>query len=168
MAWSLQFLGYLRALSLKFQKATSKIVVFLSLPSWLSQFSWDSQQGRARKTSILALAFWNFKLTVLKYQWNFRHQATIISKMLHFLNYFWDPLWDPIWDLFWDIWDLKQWVSKSAWTNYHSKEFSISMCPFIFEITFGTFGTFFRTRSLWDPLWELLCDLPWDPLWDPI
>ena len=40
---------------------TSKIEVFLSLPSWLSQFSWDSQPGRDRKTSILVLAFWNFK-----------------------------------------------------------------------------------------------------------
>ena len=53
VAWSLQFLGYLRTLIL-FQKATSKIEVFLSLPCWLSQFSWDSQQGRARK-----LQFWS-------------------------------------------------------------------------------------------------------------
>ena len=35
----LQFLGYFRTLSLKFQKAASKIDVFLCLPSWLSQFS---------------------------------------------------------------------------------------------------------------------------------
>ena len=35
----LQFLGYLRTLSLKFLKATSKIEVFLCLPCWLSQFS---------------------------------------------------------------------------------------------------------------------------------
>ena len=33
VAWSLQFLGYLRTLSLKFQKATTKIGVFLTLPS---------------------------------------------------------------------------------------------------------------------------------------
>ena len=39
--WSLQFLGYFRTLSLKFQKATSKIEVVLALPCWLSQFSWD-------------------------------------------------------------------------------------------------------------------------------
>ena len=65
--WSLQFLGYLRTLSLKFQKASSKIKVVLALPGWLSQFSWDSQQGRARTTSILLEAFWNFKLKVLKY-----------------------------------------------------------------------------------------------------
>ena len=38
VARSLQFLGYLRTLSLKFQKATSKIEVFLPLPCWLSQF----------------------------------------------------------------------------------------------------------------------------------
>ena len=63
--WSLQFLGYLRTLSLKFQKARTKIEVVLALPCWLSQFSWDSRQGRVRTTSILVWAvwaFWNFKL----------------------------------------------------------------------------------------------------------
>ena len=39
VAWRLQFLGYLRILTLKFQRATSKIEVFLSLPYRLSQFS---------------------------------------------------------------------------------------------------------------------------------
>ena len=39
MPWSLQFLGYLRTLSLKFQKARTKIEVFLFLPCWLSRFS---------------------------------------------------------------------------------------------------------------------------------
>ena len=57
VAWRLQFLEYLRALSLKFQKARTKIEVVLALPCWLSQFSWDSQQGRARTTSILLVAF---------------------------------------------------------------------------------------------------------------
>ena len=52
-------MGYLRTLSLEFQKATSKI-------------EWDSQQGRDRKTSTL---FWNFKLKVLKCQWNFTPHA---------------------------------------------------------------------------------------------
>ena len=33
--------------------------------NWLSQFSWDSQLGRLRTTSILVRAFWNFKLKVL-------------------------------------------------------------------------------------------------------
>ena len=37
--WRLQFLGYLRTLSLKFQKARTKIEVVLTLPGWLSQFS---------------------------------------------------------------------------------------------------------------------------------
>ena len=41
-----------------------------SLPCWLSQFSWDSQQGRVRTTSILVRAFWNFKLEVLRYPRN--------------------------------------------------------------------------------------------------
>ena len=40
--WRIQFLGYLRTLSLKFQKARNKIEVVLTLPCWLSQFSWDS------------------------------------------------------------------------------------------------------------------------------
>ena len=39
--WRLQFLGYLRTLSLKLQKARTKIEVVLSLPCWLSQFSWN-------------------------------------------------------------------------------------------------------------------------------
>ena len=39
VAWSLQFMGYLRILSLKFQKARTKIELVLSLPWWLSQFS---------------------------------------------------------------------------------------------------------------------------------
>ena len=39
MAWSLQFFGCLRTLSLKFQKARAKIEVYLSLPCWLSQLN---------------------------------------------------------------------------------------------------------------------------------
>ena len=39
VACSLQFHWCLRTLSLKFQKARTKIEVFLSLPCWLSQFS---------------------------------------------------------------------------------------------------------------------------------
>ena len=59
--WCLQLLGYLRTLSLKFQRATSKIEVVLALPYWLSQLSWNSQQDRVRTTSILVQAFWNFE-----------------------------------------------------------------------------------------------------------
>ena len=43
------------------------------------QFSWHSQEGRGRKTSILVLAFWNFKLKVLKYQWNFVRRFTVAT-----------------------------------------------------------------------------------------
>ena len=39
-----------------------------------------SQQGRERKTLILVLTFWNVKLKVLKYKWNCRPHATVISK----------------------------------------------------------------------------------------
>ena len=73
-------------LSLQFQKATSKIGVFLPLHCWLSQFSWDSQQGRARKNSILVRAFWNFKLKVLLYLRNCRLHATLIPNLVK-------PLW---------------------------------------------------------------------------
>ena len=38
-ACGLKFHWHLRTLSLKFQKARTKIEVFLSLPYWLSQFS---------------------------------------------------------------------------------------------------------------------------------
>ena len=37
LLWRLQFLEYLRTLSLKFQKARTKIEVVLSLPCWLCQ-----------------------------------------------------------------------------------------------------------------------------------
>ena len=87
MLWCLQFLGYLRTLSLKFQKARTKIEVFLALSCWLSQFSWDSQQGRDRKTTILILALWNFKLKVLKFQWNFRPHDTVIWNLVKLLLY---------------------------------------------------------------------------------
>ena len=56
--WRLQFLEYLGTLCLKFQKARTKIEVVLSLPCWLSQFSWDSQQGRLRTTSSLVRAYY--------------------------------------------------------------------------------------------------------------
>ena len=56
-----------------------KIVNSYLIRFW-SEFSWDSQQGRDRKTSILVLAFWNFQLKVLKYQWNFWPHASVISK----------------------------------------------------------------------------------------
>ena len=62
MAWSLQFLGYLRTLNLKFQKDRTKIVVFLALPCWLSQFSLvkrkvfkDPRNCRLHATLILNL-----------------------------------------------------------------------------------------------------------------
>ena len=59
--WRLQCLEYLRTLRLKFQKARTKIEVVLSLPCWLSQLNWVSQQGRLRTTSILVWSFWIFK-----------------------------------------------------------------------------------------------------------
>ena len=49
VAFGLKFHWYLRTLSLKFQKARTKIEVFLSLPCWQSQLNWDSQQGKNRK-----------------------------------------------------------------------------------------------------------------------
>ena len=39
VVWILQFLGYLRTLSLKFQKARTKIGVFLAQPCRLSQLN---------------------------------------------------------------------------------------------------------------------------------
>ena len=85
--WPLQFLGYLRTLSSKFQKARTKIEVVLTLPCWLSQFSWDSQQGRARTTSILVWAFWNCKLKVLKYSRNCISQYILVAEVWHSLTY---------------------------------------------------------------------------------
>ena len=45
----------------------------------ITKLNWDSQQGRARTTSILLVAFWNFnKLQVLKYPRNCRLHNTLI------------------------------------------------------------------------------------------
>ena len=85
--WRLQFLGYLRTLSLKFQKAWTKIEVVLTLPGWLSQFSWDSQPGRVRTTSILVRAFWIFFLKVLKYSRNCSLHNTLIPNLVKPLIY---------------------------------------------------------------------------------
>ena len=57
VAWSLQFLGYLTTLSLKFQRATSKNVVFLSALLAISV-----AEGRDRKNSISVLAYWDLKI----------------------------------------------------------------------------------------------------------
>ena len=88
--WRLQFLGYLRILSLKFQKARTKIEVVLTLPCWLSEFSWDSQQSRPRTTSILVRAFWNLKLKVLKYSRNCSFQYILIPNFWHPLIYMYE------------------------------------------------------------------------------
>ena len=85
--WLIQFLGYLRTLSLKFQKARTKIEIVLTLPCWLSQFCWDSQQGKPRTTSILVKAFWNFKLKVLKYSKNWMSQYILVAEVWHPLVY---------------------------------------------------------------------------------
>ena len=63
MAWSLQFLGYLRTLSLKFQTTTT------------------------RKTPILVRTFWNFKLKVLNYSRNCSLHATLIPNLVKPLKY---------------------------------------------------------------------------------
>ena len=59
VAPSRKFHWYLRTLSLKFQKARTKIEVFPSLPCWLSQLDWDSQQGRDRKTKFCIKVAWS-------------------------------------------------------------------------------------------------------------
>ena len=52
------------------------------------KFSWDSQQGRVRKTSIFIWAFWNFKLKVLKYPRNCSLHNSLMSKKIlnHLIN----------------------------------------------------------------------------------
>ena len=57
LLWRLQFMEYLKTLRLKFQKARTKIEVVLSLPCWLSQLNWDSQQGRLRVDRIYHLSY---------------------------------------------------------------------------------------------------------------
>ena len=62
MAWSLQFLGYLRTLSLKFQKATSKIEIFLSLPC----LGWRPDNPKLNRTETGNLQFCSQPSEVLK------------------------------------------------------------------------------------------------------
>ena len=49
VACGLKFHGYLKTLSLKIQKARTKIEVFLTLPCWLFHLNWESQQGETGK-----------------------------------------------------------------------------------------------------------------------
>ena len=51
------------------------------------QFSWDSQQGRLRTTSILVRTFWNFKCKVLKYSRNCSLHNTLIPNLVKPLMY---------------------------------------------------------------------------------
>ena len=81
--WRLQLLEYLRTLSLKVQKAQTKIEVVLSLPCWLSQLNWD----RLRTTSILVRAFWNSKCKVLKYSRTCSLHNTLIPNLVKPLEY---------------------------------------------------------------------------------
>ena len=77
-------------LSLKFKNARTRIEVFLSLSCRLSQLNWDSRQGRARTTSILVRAFWNFKLpeeVFLQYSRNCISQYILVAKAWHPLTY---------------------------------------------------------------------------------
>ena len=113
VAWSLQFIGYLRTLRLKFQKARTKIGVFLGLPSWLSQFSWDSQQGRLRTTSMFVRAFWNFKRKVLKYSRNCSLHNILIPNLVKPLKYIHCTLLKDVKPQLWNRPTLKHWPFAS-------------------------------------------------------
>ena len=54
------------------------------------EFSWDSQQGRLRTTSILIRAFWNFKRKVLKYSRNCSLHSTLIPNLVKPLMYIYE------------------------------------------------------------------------------
>ena len=116
--WKLQFLEYLRTSSLKFQKTQTKIEVFLTLPWRLSQFRWDSEQGRVRTTSILVQAFWNFKLKVLKYPRNCSLQYTFIPNFWHPLTYMAD------------IWGISSDMSKHVRTREIYRQYYYSTQDF--------------------------------------
>ena len=62
----------------KTSNVSRKIEVLLYLPCLVVGL--QPKQGRDWKTSILLVAFSNFKLKVLKYQWNFRPHTTVILK----------------------------------------------------------------------------------------
>ena len=68
--WILQFLGYFRTLSLKFQRAT---IILLKL-------SWVCPVGCL--SSILVRAFWNFQLKILKYPRNYGLHNTLIPNLV--------------------------------------------------------------------------------------
>jgi hypothetical protein len=80
--WSPQFLGYLRTLSFKFQKATSKIEVVLSLTCRLSQFKLRQPTGQSQYNFFLVRAFWNFKFKVLKYSWICSLPNTLVKPLI--------------------------------------------------------------------------------------
>ena len=63
---------------------------------WLSQFSWDSQQGSLRTTSILVRAFWNFKCKVLKYSRICSLHNTFIPNLVKPLMYIVHLYWNYV------------------------------------------------------------------------
>jgi hypothetical protein len=68
--WRLQFLGYLRTLSLKFQKVRTKIEVVLSLPCWLSQYSGQLQFWSEPSERSIFQTFWRaYSCTIFLFFW---------------------------------------------------------------------------------------------------
>ena len=90
-----------------------------------------------KQTSILVLAFWNFKLKVLKYQWNFRPHTTVISKLVKPLKYM--PT-DKLYDIFFMEVDLdwlelaKKWVrfqKIDGFKNEHNQKVLVKVVSLI-------------------------------------
>ena len=115
--WLIQFLEYLRTLSLKFQKARTKIEVVLSLPCWLSQSSEPSERSifqnfwkpdrcpdflflELETSNFCYLHFFLFSITVQSFRKIGQHWFNIFYKGPPF-NVFWFcnlpkiQRWDP-------------------------------------------------------------------------
>ena len=87
--WRLQFLEYSRTLSLKFQKARTKIEVILSLPCWLSQFSWDFKLGETPSTYNKACGHGTFFLNTIEiFLSNFLDGFLLFLNVLLYAIYF--------------------------------------------------------------------------------
>ena len=76
MAWSLQFLVYLRTLSLNFQKATSKIEVIQSLPCLGWRLEAPKRNRERLENVYFAHSLMKSQTWSPWYQWNYRPHAT--------------------------------------------------------------------------------------------
>ena len=80
--WRLQFLEYLRTLSLKFQKTRTKIKVVLSVPCRLSQFSCMNVEGVSKVSRLTNCRFTTISSQISAIYINIFHKTEVQTVIL--------------------------------------------------------------------------------------